>query len=147
MELTDGDEQCMRNLWALTLLLASRDAATSIHFFPDLEEDCLWFIIGGTKYGLIAPPAEYRRWLLRVGCDLCAGGTWRGRLWWWKAQVLRCWSHGPVSLQFWGHCTKWGGRVGPQGIVFERIWESPSIEAPNSSDGETDCQKTDNANR
>lgn len=123
LDWTDGDPQCARNYWALILLLASRDDATSIHFFPRLDEDCLWFVIHGNKYGLVAPPAECRRWLLRVGRDLCAGGTWRSKRWWWKAHVLRCWSRGPVTLQFWGNCTKWIGRFGPQGITFERIRE------------------------
>lgn len=125
-ELTRGDIDSARKFWALVLLLAGRDHAMSVQFFPHLGEECLSCTVGGVNYTIVSPPAEFHDWLLHVGRNLSAGSTWRGVVWGWKARVLRCQSRGVVTVVFRGNHIDWTVAFGPAGLVFHRRsdWES-----------------------
>ncbi|MGA2031670.1 MAG: hypothetical protein ABSG68_05400, partial [Thermoguttaceae bacterium] len=100
IELAFGDPSSARNFWAIILLTAFRDHATSVFFFPFLGEGCLSFAVGDSVCAVIPPPEGFRAWLLRAGRNLSAGSTWRGIIWWWKSRVLRRRSRGLVTLVY-----------------------------------------------
>jgi hypothetical protein len=124
-ELTHGDIDSARKFWTLVLLLAGRDHAMSVQFFPRLGEECLSCTVGGVNYTIVPPPQEFGDWLLHVGRNLSAGSTWRGVLWGWKARILRCQSSGVLTLVFRGNHIDWTVAFSPAGLVFYRRsdWE------------------------
>ncbi|MFO0822236.1 MAG: hypothetical protein U0792_03820 [Gemmataceae bacterium] len=50
--------ECFKKLWAMLILMAIRDKASSLHYHPWRKDGVLAYVVENTRYEMVPPPAK-----------------------------------------------------------------------------------------
>lgn len=121
----EGGDEILPQFWGLVLIMAVRDQATSLHYHP-WRNVVLTYIVAGTRYELIPPPAEAAPGILAAARALFAPPTWFGRQ---RLEVTTC---GSFEFDAYDSLTTWDAVVWSSGeragVELYRV--SPPLPEP-----------------